>query len=472
MAMLKRQPFWVGRWACWFLLAAGLSARGENLIVDHNAVSNYCHIPQEYIDKVKCMWLDIPGESHSYGYRRGCELLEMTNSLFQVNVIDSGTPEGPTNAYLRVSRATWGDVSSATGWRYSYGEEDWYTSTTAIQRTLAHITYAKTNSREIAAIGFGWCWDTTWHNNPGGGTDSVYKVRWAGSSVGGPEGDLRWGLDAGDFDLTSNSVCMDTYLTATRQYMDYCASNNYATRVFFTTGPVDGSTGESGYQREIKHDYIRSYVAGMTNGILFDYADILCWSDYGTLQTTTWTDFGGTPRTYPIIHTNNMKDLDGSYTEDGDHIGQRGALRLGKALWWMLARIAGWDGIPRTSQGVPYSWLEAHNLVTNGYEAAAVSDTDDDQRLAWEEFWCDTNPTNRESCLSMTDLWLSETGADLYWKGGILATQYVERLSYLTLTDMPWQVIFTNRPPTAAMTNFLDRGGTNSQFFYRIRATR
>jgi hypothetical protein len=37
--------------------------------------------------------------------------------------------------------------------------------------------------------------------------------------------------------------------------------------------------------------------------------------------------------------------MDGTYTEDGDHIGQRGALRLAKAMWWMLARMAGWDGV-------------------------------------------------------------------------------------------------------------------------------
>jgi len=40
-----------------------------------------------------------------------------------------------------------------------------------------------------------------------------------------------------------------------------------------------------------------------------------------------------------------MLDLDGTYQEDGDHIGQRGAVRLAKALWWLLARIAGWDGV-------------------------------------------------------------------------------------------------------------------------------
>ena len=40
-----------------------------------------------------------------------------------------------------------------------------------------------------------------------------------------------------------------------------------------------------------------------------------------------------------------MEDLDGTYSEDGDHIGEAGALRLGKALWWMLARMSGWDGV-------------------------------------------------------------------------------------------------------------------------------
>ncbi len=38
--------------------------------------------------------------------------------------------------------------------------------------------------------------------------------------------------------------------------------------------------------------------------------------------------------------------LDGSSADaDNDHIGERGALRLGKAVWWLLARLAGWDGI-------------------------------------------------------------------------------------------------------------------------------
>lgn len=146
-------------------------------------------------------------------------------------------------------------------------------------------------------------------------------------------------------------MSMDTYLNATVEYINHCLQNGYPTRVFFTTGPVDGNSnrGENGYQRSIKHNYIKNFVSNSADYVLFDYADILCYSDAGDEQTLNWTDFGGVSRTFQFIHVDNMLDLDGSYTEDGDHIGQRGALRLAKALWWMLARMAGWDGQPLSS---------------------------------------------------------------------------------------------------------------------------
>ncbi len=327
------------------------------IIADHTVVDLYDDIPQEWIDQVKKMWVSIPGESHSSGYRIGCNLLETLDPRFQVNVRESGTPEGYTDQYLRLSRASWGDVSHATGWIYSYGEEDWYTSAQAISQTKTFLTYANTHGFDLAALGFGWCWDMTWHNDAGGGIDPVYQVRWAGSSVGGPDGDLRWGLDAEDYALTGNRVSMDTYLNATEEYIALCEANHYPTVVFFTTGPVDGgsNTGERGYQRHLKHEHIRAHVRA-NNRVLFDYADILSWGNDGTLYTVTWRDHGGQLQTFPYIHPDNMLDLDGTYTEDGDHIGQRGAVRLAKALWWMLARIAGWDGTPAdalTLHGTP-----------------------------------------------------------------------------------------------------------------------
>jgi len=131
-------------------------------------------------------------------------------------------------------------------------------------------------------------------------------------------------------------------------------ANGYPTKVIFTTGPVDDGNGvmagtENGFQREIKHDYIRTYVKANNTRILFDYADILCWNNSGAEYNANWND-GGTIRPHANVHPDNMKDYDGSWniiahSEDGDHIGEVGALRLAKAMWWMLARIAGWNGV-------------------------------------------------------------------------------------------------------------------------------
>jgi hypothetical protein len=162
---------------------------------------------------------------------------------------------------------------------------------------------------------------------------------------------MRWGLDAEDYALTGNHVSLATYLSATQQYVDYARAQGYTTTVFFTTGPVDGYEGESGYQRYLKHEGIRNYVRASSDLVLFDYADILSWNDAGAHYTRTFTDYGGTPRAYEMIHPDNMRDFDPAYGDPsgGDHIGEYGALRLAKALWWMLARLSGWDGTPAGS---------------------------------------------------------------------------------------------------------------------------
>ena len=313
----------------------------SQIIADHSVVDKYNEIPQQYIDLVKNMLVDIAGESHSLGYRIGMNLLELHDSKFQVFTYDGSIP-GITSINLRLGRHA------------PVGEEEFYTSVSSVNAYKSQITTQNTSGNPFSVLGFGWCWDMTWHNAPGGGIDPVHKVRWAGSSVGGPNGDVRWGLDAGDQSLTGNSVCMDTYLNAVEQYIQLCTANGYLTKVIFTTGPVDDGNGvmagtENGFQREIKHDYIRTYVKANNTRILFDYADILCWNNGGAEYNANWND-GGTIRPHANIHPDNMKDYDGSWnmiahTEDGDHIGEVGALRLAKAMWWMLARIAGWNGV-------------------------------------------------------------------------------------------------------------------------------
>ncbi len=271
------------------------------IIADHTVVDKYDEIPQFYIDEVKKMWLSYAGESHSLGLRVGMQLLENLDSKYAVSVLEGtfgATPEPYTASNLRVSRATWGDVDYDSGWQYYYGEEDWYGSTTAINRTKAGLDYYNTTGPEMAAFGFGWCWDPAETN-------------------------------------------MTAYLNATQGYIDYCATNDYNTTVFFTTGPVDWvcSEGETGYLKYLAYESIRDYVALDESRILFDYADILYYDADGSMNMQTWNG-----HEYPIITETNLLPLDEDY-----HISEAGALRLAKAMWWMLARIAGWDGVSTSS---------------------------------------------------------------------------------------------------------------------------
>jgi hypothetical protein len=315
------------------------------LIADHTAVDKFTNIPQYYIDEVKKMWLVLAGESHSYGVRLGLGRVQTLDAKYAVNALEgipivstSPAPEAYTTSHLRVSSGTWGDHDNATGWIYWYGEEDWWSNSTGISQTEAGISYCYSHNLTISAIGLGWCWDAM-GTGPTSSADPVYGCRWWGSSVDGPNGDKAWGLDAGDNSITGNSVCLDTYLSATQAHMDYCTANSIPTKVFFTTGPVDNYNGnytdENMYQAHLKYERIRDYVKAHPSVILFDYADILCYDNgASTPNTVTWSG-----HTYPRITPTNL-------TPGGEaHISAAGELRLGKAMWWMLARMAGWDGI-------------------------------------------------------------------------------------------------------------------------------
>ena len=262
------------------------------IVADHTVVYKYDQIPQYYIDKVKEMWLSYAGESHSAAIRAGLAALEGVNSTLAVSVLEGGAPEGYTTLHLRASRATWGDLSHSTGWLYGYGEEDWFTSSSAILRTKAGISYCNSNGLTISAFGFGWCWDTNIN------TESEYQ----------------------------------SYIDATREYVDYCEDNSISTTLFFTTGTVDSYVGETGYEKHLGYEQIRNYVIE-NKLVLFDYADILCYDDNGILNQVTWDG-----HTFPVIAPGNV------LPEQTGHISNVGAIRLAKAMWWMLARIAGWDG--------------------------------------------------------------------------------------------------------------------------------
>lgn len=91
------------------------------IIADHRIVADYDKIPQQYIDAVKKMWVEISGASHGTAYCYGADYLELLDNKFQAYYQSSGTPEGNTSLHLRINQAMWGNYLNETGWIHYNG---------------------------------------------------------------------------------------------------------------------------------------------------------------------------------------------------------------------------------------------------------------------------------------------------------------------------------------------------------------
>ncbi|WP_430809853.1 MULTISPECIES: T9SS type A sorting domain-containing protein [unclassified Carboxylicivirga] len=313
-----------------FLFCFHLVIVNAQVIANHAIVDDFDNIPQEWIDLVKKQLVWVPGMSHGYGYFYGAELLEVVDNRFQVDIWYHTDPLAPQTNALRLGRPGWG---GATQW-----------SETPFRRnTMIDIDNSYTANNPIHAYWIAHSYESTWENPPGGTIDPVYNVHWGGNVLG------IWGLDAGDEALTGNPICMDYYLATTDTFITHTLTNNYDTKFFITTGAIDGNAGtENGFQRELKNQHIRNYVLNSNDPNIFflDYADILSHNAAGEKHQAVWDD-GGTPRAHDQIHPDNLEAIPGVSLPPGemdDHIGDAGALRIAKAMWWLLARAAGWDG--------------------------------------------------------------------------------------------------------------------------------
>ena len=115
------------------------------------------------------------------------------------------------------------------------------------------------------------------------------------------------------------------------------------------------ATGSSGYNRYLRNEQIRQFC--ITNDkVLYDFADLDSW--WLNPETEIWEhatyDYGG--ETIPVEHPQ-------FYGSEAGHTTYESCEQKGKAVWWMMARLAGWTGetsaIEAATAGGRLPWVMA-----------------------------------------------------------------------------------------------------------------
>ena len=131
---------------------------------------------------------------------------------------------------------------------------------------------------------------------------------------------------ASSFDVLTMKFCYidsDATFTYYRDKMLWLESTYPTKRFVWWTMPIETSSNAS---RQAFNDSVRTF-ARANGKVLFDIADVEAYNAAG------------------------LKRVDGSgreimwdeWTSDGGHLSAAGAQRVASALWWLMARLGGWD---------------------------------------------------------------------------------------------------------------------------------
>ena len=115
---------------------------------------------------------------------------------------------------------------------------------------------------------------------------------------------------------------------------------------------------------------------------------------------------------------------------------------------------------------ISYAWLQQYGLPTDG--SVDTTDSDFDGHTTWQEWPCQTNPTNDLSALRLVSASPAGTNVTVSWQSVAGVCYFLERSTNLGAIP-PFTLLSPNLPGEPGVTTFTD---TNAALliplFYRV----
>ena len=271
----------------------------DSIIIDHNHI-DISNIPEEWIDKAK--------ENFRIGYSHTSHGSQIVTGISALSSNSGNSVTDNTKAYS-IIEFTYSDWGFATGvffadyWANNYASDLGHNGDLSWRDATVTMLDMSNNDRNV--VMWSWCGGVSDNDNSG----------------------------------------INTYLNAMNQLeIDYPD-----VKFIYMTGHLDGS-GTDG-NLHVRNEQIRKYC--IDNGkILFDFADIESYDPDGNYFLDRGADDGcyynGGNWADQWISSNGGNDLANLARNNNcgecAHSHRLNCVMKGRAFWWLMARISGWDG--------------------------------------------------------------------------------------------------------------------------------